>query len=131
MPNKLPDGWIERIFQRLHGRFGNTFINKFKNGVNDANGNDIGIENAKMVWAEELAGLSAERIANGLKFNFEHTPSCDDFKRACAPVIASHKDFIALPKPTLSKDERMANLDKFRKQAEALGVKLKNENYGG
>ena len=46
----LPAEWAERIFMRLHGRFGNNFFDKFKIGqVNDA-GEDVGIANAKATW---------------------------------------------------------------------------------
>jgi hypothetical protein len=58
--------WVERLFQRLHGRFGNTFIDKFKLGQLDANGQDIGILNAKTTWALELSGISVERLKAGL-----------------------------------------------------------------
>ena len=40
---KLPIEWIDRIFIRLHGRFGNNFLDKFKTGQHDENGNDLGM----------------------------------------------------------------------------------------
>jgi hypothetical protein len=107
--NALPIEWIERIFLRLHGRFGNNFIDKFKNGQKDAQGNDLGVLNAKYVWAEELAGISPERIKNSLLHNYDYAPSCDQFKAQCktsAPVVTDYK---ALPKPTVS-DEKINEL---------------------
>lgn len=121
---QLPIEWVERIFQRLHGRFGSEFTNKYKIGDLDNQGRDIGLENAKQVWAEELGNLGTERIAQGLRCNFQRAPSCDEFKRACVPVIAAHQDFIQLPKPKLTDEQRQANIDKFNAVRKDLGKKV-------
>lgn len=101
MQQQLPTEWVERIFMRLHGRFGNAFFDKFRVGQLNDDGEDIGILNAKQVWAEDLAHLSPERLKKGLAASFEYAPSCDDFKAACSPVPACHRDneILALPKP--------------------------------
>lgn len=98
-PNKLPLKLIERIFMRLHGRFGNAFLDKYRIGELNTEGKDIGVENAKNVWAEELAGMTNERIKAALDSSYEYPPSCDDFKMNCRikPVISDYK---ALPKVT-------------------------------
>lgn len=83
--NALLDAWVERIFMRLHGRFGNQFFDKFRAGKLDANGNDVGIENAKRVWGEELGGFSVEEIKTGLAARFAYPPSLDEFMLACRP----------------------------------------------
>lgn len=101
----LPIEWIDRIFIRLHGRFGNNFLDKFKTGQVDASGNDLGILNAKSVWSEELAGMSVDRIRNALLHSYDYAPSCDQFKAQCktsAPVVPDYK---ALPKPALSEEK--------------------------
>jgi len=103
--NQLPSEWVERIFLRLHGRFGNNFLEKYKLGKLDADGNDLGITNAKQVWAEELAGMTVDRIKNALQYNYDYAPSCDQFKAQCkssAPVVHDYK---ALPKPALSEEK--------------------------
>ena len=105
--NQLPSEWIERIFYRLHGRFGHAFLDKFKTGQKNQNGEDMGILNAKQVWAEELASISAERIKNALMHNYEYAPSCDQFKLQCKTPTQSHNDYKALPKPKVS-DEQLA-----------------------
>jgi hypothetical protein len=105
----LPFEWIDRIFMRLHGRFGNNFTDKFKLGQKNEKGLDAGIENAKQVWAEELAGITPDRIKNALLHNYDYAPSCDQFKAQCktsAPVVTDYK---ALPKPTVS-DEKINEL---------------------
>jgi len=96
--NNLPLEWIERIFMRLHGRFGNAFFDKFRIGELNQAGQDIGGENAKLVWSQELAGVSAERIKAALEASYEYPPSCDDFKANCK-IKAQPQDFKALPAP--------------------------------
>ena len=105
----LPSEWIDRIFMRLHGRFGNNFGDKFKSGQKDANGNDLGVLNAKQVWAEELSGISVDRLKAALLHNYEYAPSCDQFKAQCRTVTQAHSDYKALPKPTVS-DEKINEL---------------------
>ncbi|MEN9659945.1 MAG: hypothetical protein RL571_3410 [Pseudomonadota bacterium] len=88
----LPLAWVEKIFRKMHGRFGNQFVDKFRSGesfeVTLMDGNteerDTGIENAKMVWAEELAGFSGEEIARGMAAKFLYgAPDLDKFQVAC------------------------------------------------
>lgn len=83
----LPASWVERIFQRLHGRFGNQFFDKFRVGQLNARGDDVGIENAKRVWAEELADMTPAEIKRGLSAAFKFAPACDEFRAACRPPI--------------------------------------------
>lgn len=103
----LPSEWIDRIFFRLHGRFGNNFLDKFKIGQIDESGIDIGLINAKQVWAEELAEMSAEKIKNALMHNYDYAPSCDQFKAQCKlqTQMPEHKDYKALPKPKMTEDQ--------------------------
>jgi hypothetical protein len=110
----LPLEWIERIFSRLHGRFGNSFTDKFKMGQYDANGNDIGLLNAKHVWSEELAGISPERIKNGLLATYEYAPSCDQFKAQCKSTPIAHQDFVKLPAPPKDLQKAAENLAKIK-----------------
>jgi len=104
----LPAEWVERIFMRLHGRFGNNFFDKFKIGQV----NDVGIANAKATWSLELAGISAERIKAGLDAKYQYAPSCDEFLKHC--VTNNIQDFKALPAP-VSYAENKENVDKLNK----------------
>lgn len=52
--HKSREDWVNDIFKRFHGRFGNQFTNKFMIGEL-LNGEDIGISNAKSVWQSEFA----------------------------------------------------------------------------
>lgn len=101
----LPAEWVERIFMRLHGRFGNNFFDKFKIGqVNDA-GEDVGIANAKATWSLELSGVSAERIKAGLDAKYQYAPNCDEFLKNCH--VSSIQDFKALPSPVNHEDNKV------------------------
>ena len=94
----LPIEWVTKIFMRLHGRFGNTFFDKFRIGELSQSGQDLGIENAKQVWAQELAGTSPERIAMALMASYDYPPSCDEFKNNCL-IKSQQKIYTALPAP--------------------------------
>jgi hypothetical protein len=123
--NPLPQEWIEKIFMRLHGRFGNGFLSKFKTNQLNENGEDIGIENAKQVWAEELAGMSGERIKAALEASYEHAPSCDAFKANCR-VKAEIQDYVALPRKSDPEATR-ANAEKAK---QVIADVMKNKtNY--
>lgn len=127
MKSPLPLEWVERIFQKLHGRFGNGFIEKFKTGQLDASGRDAGIENAKQVWAEELAGYSAERLKAGLSSSYDYPPSCDQFKANCK--ISVHPPLtnaLAKPKPTL--EEKAANSLRLKETLRGLNIKRMSVN---
>jgi len=94
----LPLEWVERIFMRLHGRMGNAFFDKFRIGELNQSGQDIGVENAKLEWSEQLAGLSVDRIKAALDANYNYPPSCDEFKANCK-VKTQQQDYVALPAP--------------------------------
>lgn len=79
---------------RLHGRFGNQFFDKFRVGKRNSNGDDVGIENAKQVWADELSGYSVNEIKLGLEHQFTFPPSCDEFKTACRPAIDGRAEWV-------------------------------------
>ena len=81
----LRDSWVSHIFMRLHGRFGNGFLDKFKIGQTNQNGEDAGIVNAKEVWAKELAGYSGDELSLGIEAKYSYPPSCDEFAKACRP----------------------------------------------
>lgn len=89
----LPDTWIDRIFARLQGVYGSEFTGQYATGV--VNGVDGGIENAKRVWAEELAGFdqNPQAIAYALETLPDRAPNAIRFRDACrrAPEISKPK----------------------------------------
>lgn len=118
----LPQEWVERIFLRLHGRFGNNFTDKFKMGKNDSNGNDLGLLNAKQVWSEELAGISPDRIKTALLHQYEYAPSCDQFKAQCRSIPMAHRDMLGIEKK-VTPEIKEANRLKLQKMMQELRLK--------
>ena len=76
----LPAGWVDRLFFRLQGVYGKDFMSQFM--MLDSNGNDVGITNAKQVWADELGGFAEhpEAIAYALENLPERMPNAIVFK---------------------------------------------------
>jgi len=97
MMNRLPTEWVDRIFMRLHGQ----------------------------VWAEELAGISPNRIKNALLHNYDYAPSCDQFKDQCKSTIEAHRDFVGLPRK-FTAEEREANRKRLQTTLDSLNIKRLN-----
>lgn len=79
---------IERLFQRLHGIYGTAFTNKFALGIDRDTGIDKGLENAKVAWADELAGFLTEQGLETIQHALKHTdpvrpPSAREFRDLC------------------------------------------------
>lgn len=79
----IPNSWVDRIFARLQGIYGREFTGQFS--VIDNNGNDIGMENAKTVWAQELSDFAYNPDAIGFALlNLpERVPNAIKFKEIC------------------------------------------------
>lgn len=123
MNQQLPSAWIERIFARLLGIYGRQFSDKFSRMVGNV---DAGMENAKQVWSEELAGFGdqPEAIAYALKnLDPEFPPSAVKFRELCR--MAPRKEAPALPyKPTPEDEERAR--EHISRAASALKSKIKD-----
>jgi hypothetical protein len=81
--NTLPESWIERIFARMQGIYGSQFLSKFTY-IQD--GIDVGMENAKKVWADELGGFAdkPEALAYALKnLPNDFPPNALEFAEIC------------------------------------------------
>lgn len=103
----LPSNWVKEIFKRFHGRFGNRFLAEYSSGKLDRRGQDEGVENAKHVWGEELAGFTAEEIKRGLSAQYSFLPDCDKFKLACRPSADDEQSFyVAVEQIRLRKDAK-------------------------
>lgn len=93
---------IRFIFRTMRGRFGNAFVDKYRdNGerVQDhVSGKlvDPGLLEAMDVWAYELRNLSEAEIRHALETKFKYPPSADEFVTA-----ACNRDYSAHPANTL------------------------------
>ena len=70
----LPNNWVNEIFKRFHGRFGNRFFAEYSLGKIGSDGQDEGVVNAKRVWSEELAGFTPAEIKRGLSAQYPFMP---------------------------------------------------------
>ena len=94
----LPVSWVNHIFARLDGVYGAEFTGKFSK--NDENGFDLGLANAKQVWAEELSGFSENKgaLAYALRNLPARAPNLIVFRDLCRaaprdnPVALEHKE---------------------------------------
>jgi hypothetical protein len=111
--SSLPASWVEELFSRLTGIYGTAFTNKFANGARRKDGKDIGLENAKEVWAEELAGFFAmpKAITKALAdLDPDFPPSSRKFLDLCrdaAKTIRNDASKAVAYKPT--EEERAEN----------------------
>lgn len=125
----LPPEWVDRIFQKLTGRFGRSFVEKFSSC--DSSGFDEGMANAKVAWGEVLGGFSGDDLKRGLSAEFKFPPSCDEFKIACKPTIAADGRPTALEAwASLPKREEHTRLvtDEMDRAAEGIGELLASGN---
>lgn len=127
--NPLPTEWVDRIFQKLTGRFGRSFVEKFSSC--DASGFDEGMANAKGEWGEVLGGFSGDDIKRGLAADYKFPPSCDEFKIACRPSVHADGRPSALEAWTmLPKREEHTRLvtDEMDRAAEGIGELIASGN---
>jgi hypothetical protein len=106
---RLPDSWIEKIFERLSSLYGTAFTAKW---------NGIDSQNVKRVWAETLAGMTGEQIKAALiecGRTCAYPPSAPEFYQLCKAqkVLPMHQKLI----PKLHDkniDEGMKRIAKMR-----------------
>lgn len=102
----LPASWVDRLFARLQGVYGREFTGQFSQF--DADGIDVGLLNAKQVWAEELGGFSdfPEALAYALQHLPERCPNAIRFRDLCRH--APPKNVVAI-EHKLTEEQMAAN----------------------
>lgn len=111
----LPNAWVDKMFARLQGIYGREFTSQFS--VIDANGNDVGMANAKQVWAEELGGFvdNPEAIAFALKHLPDRVPNAIKFRDMCRQApLKSNPNQLGFSKVAVDDETAKANLQKIR-----------------
>jgi hypothetical protein len=76
---RLPEGWIQRVFATMQGHYGTRFLNMWKTGQVLADGADAGVVNAMNHWSEKMGGTSAETIKRALEQLPEEPPTLPQF----------------------------------------------------
>lgn len=75
MPSPLPENWIDALFARLTGIYGNRFTNMWAN---------IDVNLVRQTWATELAGVQPAAIKYALEhLPDEFPPTALQFKKTC------------------------------------------------
>ena len=96
----LPAGWVRKLFGELQGNYGTRFLDMWRSGQTDTNGDDVGLQNAMALWAEKLAGFRdrPDAIRRVLDTLPPHPPTLPEFvaliRQSCPKP--EHK---ALPAP--------------------------------
>jgi hypothetical protein len=128
--------WVRWIFKQMRGRFGSSFVNKFKSDEiipepHEWAGWDKGLYEAMKVWAHELRGLTKADIEHGLNATFKGPPSSDEFKTACLTgrnyAAMPHNRFQALPAPKLTVEQIAAHMDEVRKVTATMSSDRKQD----
>ena len=122
----LPMGWVRKLFAELQGNYGTRFLDMWRSGQTNVDGDDVGLQNAMSLWAERLGGFrdKPEAIRRVLDALPEHPPTLPKFLelcRACCPGPA-HK---ALPAPNLTP----AQIAERQAAAEAMVRKVAAPRY--
>ena len=125
MLKPLPSSWVERIFLRLQGVYGREFTSQYSQYVGDV---DIGMENAKQVWAEELAGFTEnpDAIAYALETLPDRAPNAIKFRDACRRAPEKPKVLI---ENKLTQEQMAANKKRVADMIASLKM-VKDANNG-
>lgn len=80
LTNAIPDSWVEKLFERMVGLYGNKFLDMW--GKTD-------LLQVKAIWAQELGKLTREEIAKGANalINQEWCPTLPQFIKLCRTDI--------------------------------------------
>lgn len=129
--NPLKNSWVEEIFKRFHGRFGNRFLSNYAIGHLDSNGQDRGVENAKESWGMALAGYTPEEIKKGIEHTYAFMPDCDAFKLICRPSVDYEMAHVEAVEQMRLRDKRQDSWSSAAVYwaAAALGNDLSNYPY--
>ena len=96
----LPLGWVRKLFAELQGNYGTRFLDMWRSGQADTNGDDVGLQNAMDMWAEKLAGFRErpDAIRRALDTLPKHPPTLPEFVELCR-TSCPKQEVKALPAP--------------------------------
>lgn len=95
-PNRaaLPDGWVDRLFVRLHAMYGRAWLDMWA---------DAPIPTVKALWAESLGRCTAEQIRLALdsieKSGKAFPPTLPEFAHLCEQYRPKAKPSLYLAAP--------------------------------
>lgn len=81
-----PISWVESLFARMQGMYGNKFIDMWR---------DTDIEMVKALWAEAMGGMSNEELKRGYAalMTQDWPPSLPAYVKMCRPTIDATKAY--------------------------------------
>ena len=115
-PSALPNAWIDRLFMRFSGMYGKHWADLWQG---------IPMEQIKAVWAEDLAGCSADQIRHALdhcKTHLKFPPTCPEFVGLCREFREKPQNVAYLPAP------KSKMPPEIRKQLHDVVAKLRGGN---
>lgn len=117
----LPLGWIRKLFGELQGNYGTRFLDMWRSGQADTNGDDVGLQNAMDMWAEKLAGFRErpDAIRRVLDTLPKHPPTLPEFVELCRQSCPK-PDHKALPAPNVPPSV----IEARQAEAEAIAAKV-------
>ena len=120
MSNKLPEGWIQRIFATMQGNYGTRFMNQWKTGQTLPDGSDAGVVNAMNHWAEKMGGTSAATIKRALEQLPEDPPTLPQF------LALLRRSYVEPPVLRLGNDLTAEQMATNKRRIAELISKVKN-----
>lgn len=98
----LPLGWVRKLFAELQGSYGTRFLDMWRSGQSNIDGEDVGLLNALGLWAERLGGFRErpDALRRALDTLPKHPPTLPEFVELCRSGCPQpeHK---ALPAPDI------------------------------
>lgn len=116
--NALPDGWIDRLFQRFSVLYGKHWADMWEG---------VPLADVKDAWATELHDVTGQQIIFALGKCGKFPPTLPEFVALCkpAPVPAAHRLFLPSPRPArVEIDARVkAEIDRYLKRGQTRDPK--------
>ena len=120
MSNRLPDGWIQKVFATMQGNYGTRFMNQWKTGQTLPDGSDAGVVNAMNHWSEKMGGTSAATIKRALEQLPEEPPSLPQF------LALLRRSYVEPPVLRLGNDLTAEQMAANKRRIAELISKVKN-----
>ncbi len=87
MHDRLPDAWMEKIFQRMEDRYGSLWADRY---------GAFPRSRVMRSWAEDLADMSRDELARGVSAcrDRKFPPTLPEFRELCRPALDYERAFL-------------------------------------
>jgi hypothetical protein len=112
---------VRKLFAELQGNYGTRFLDMWRSGQTNVDGDDVGLQNAMSLWAEKLAGFRErpDAIRRVLDTLPPHPPTLPEFVALCRQSCPK-QEVKALPAP----DVPPAVIAARQAEAQAIAAKV-------